>query len=90
MNMPARLRVCNAVGNIGGFVGPSLIGVLLDRTGSFAAPSVLMASCLTVAGVLYLLMPRVLGLPPGVSTASFLMARRIQQHTPHAQSERAS
>mmetsp|Transcript_23433 Transcript_23433/g.60001 ORF Transcript_23433/g.60001 Transcript_23433/m.60001 type:complete len:502 (-) Transcript_23433:214-1719(-) len=51
------LPMYNALGNIGGFVGPTLIGYMLTTWRSFAAPTVLMGSSLAAAGAMVLLMP---------------------------------
>lgn len=56
-----------AVGNLGGFIGPYVIGVLLSQTHSFALPCVMMGVCLAISGILVALMPFVLGLPPGMA-----------------------
>ncbi len=57
-----------AVGNVGGFLGPYLIGLMLASTqNSFALPTVMMGLCLASAGLLVLLLPALLGLPPGVA-----------------------
>jgi nitrate/nitrite transporter NarK len=43
------LAFINSVGTIGGFVGPSVIGWLKDRTGSFSAGLLAMAGVLLLA-----------------------------------------
>lgn len=48
------LGLINGVGNVGGFVGPYIVGALRDRTRSFAAGFVFLSSCLVLAGVLVL------------------------------------
>jgi hypothetical protein len=60
-----------AVGNIGGFIGPWLTGIMVDRTHSYAYPALMMGACLAGAGAMVLLMPKVLRMPPTlVSPAS--------------------
>ena len=46
------LAFINSVGTIGGFVGPTVIGWLKDRTGSFSAGLVAMAGFLLLATVM--------------------------------------
>jgi ACS family tartrate transporter-like MFS transporter len=42
----------NSLGNIGGFLGPFAIGLVKERTGSFAISMLFIASCLAVgAGI---------------------------------------
>jgi MFS transporter, ACS family, tartrate transporter len=48
----------NSVGNIGGFVGPSLLGYVHDRTQSFAAGLVVIGGVLVAAAALTLALPR--------------------------------
>ena len=50
----------------GGFVGPFMVGAILQQTNSFMMPSLIMAGCLIVAGFLVGLMPRLMPLPPSV------------------------
>mmetsp|Transcript_32572 Transcript_32572/g.71901 ORF Transcript_32572/g.71901 Transcript_32572/m.71901 type:complete len:559 (+) Transcript_32572:67-1743(+) len=57
----------NSLGNIGGFVGPYMVGALVQQFRSFALPSVIMAGCLIVAGLMVFAMPMLLKLPGGVS-----------------------
>ncbi len=51
------VALVNAVGNIGGFVGPTLVGYARDTTGSFAAGLWLLAGGLTVGAWLTLRLP---------------------------------
>ena len=46
------IAVINAIGAFGGFVGPYLMGVLKERTGSFSAGMLAMAAILLAATVL--------------------------------------
>lgn len=50
----------HAVGNMGGFVGPSIIGLLLAKTNSFALPMSMMGMCLATAGLALFTMTKVL------------------------------
>ena len=47
----------NAVGNLGGFVGPYAVGVLSDATGSLTIPVGALSSSLVVAAILALRLP---------------------------------
>jgi nitrate/nitrite transporter NarK len=46
------IALVNSIGNIGGFVGPYLVGWLADRTGSPAWGLAVLAGCYVMAGVL--------------------------------------
>lgn len=48
------MGLINALGNLGGYVGPYLGGYLQDRTGSFVATAMLFAGALLLAGLLAL------------------------------------
>jgi MFS transporter, ACS family, tartrate transporter len=48
------VALVNAVGNIGGFVGPTVVGYVRDATGSFAAGLWLLAAGLVVGAVITL------------------------------------
>jgi ACS family tartrate transporter-like MFS transporter len=50
----AGIALINSVGNLGGFVGPYVVGFLSDATGSFYAGLLLLAVLILVAGVLAL------------------------------------
>jgi ACS family tartrate transporter-like MFS transporter len=50
----AGIALVNSVGNIGGFVGPYLLGVLRDRTASFAPGLILIGLTLAAGGLLVL------------------------------------
>ena len=46
------IALINSLGNIGGFLGPFAIGLVKERTGSFAISMLFIASCLAVgAGI---------------------------------------
>ena len=55
-----------SVGNLGGFLGPFLIGWIRDLTQTFSVALVLIAACLTIGMVLMLLV----GDPARTSSAS--------------------
>jgi nitrate/nitrite transporter NarK len=42
----------NSVGNLGGFTGPFLVGLIRDRTGSFSAPLLVLSGFVFAAAVL--------------------------------------
>jgi ACS family tartrate transporter-like MFS transporter len=48
------IALINSVGNLGGFVGPSLVGVIKDRTGSNLAALLFLGSSLLAMGLLAL------------------------------------
>ncbi len=48
----------NSVGNLGGFVGPFLIGWLKSQTGGYAAGLYVVAAFLALSAVLTLMMSR--------------------------------
>ncbi len=50
----AGIALINSVGNLGGFVGPYVVGFLSDSTGSFSAGLLLLAALILVAGLLAL------------------------------------
>ncbi len=50
----AGIALINSVGNLGGFVGPYVVGFLSDETGSFYAGLLLLAVLVLVAGLLAL------------------------------------
>jgi nitrate/nitrite transporter NarK len=53
------MGLINAVGNLGGFVGPYVGGYLQDLThGSFLATSIFLACCLLAAGLVMLTLRR--------------------------------
>ena len=49
----------NSVGNLGGFLGPYMVGWLKDKTGSFSAGMFGLAAMLALAGAIALLLPLV-------------------------------
>lgn len=50
----AAMGFINALGNLGGFVGPYVGGWLQDTSGSFLSTSIFLAACLLAAGLLML------------------------------------
>ena len=50
----AGIALINSVGNLGGFVGPYVVGYLSDVTGSFYAGLLLLAALMLLAGILAL------------------------------------
>jgi ACS family tartrate transporter-like MFS transporter len=52
------IALVNSVGNLGGFVGPSVLGLLKDATGDFRAGLLFLALGLAAAAALALRMPR--------------------------------
>lgn len=57
------VALVNAVGNIGGFVGPTLVGYARDATGSFATGLWLLAAGLVIGAAIVVWLPR----DPGVT-----------------------
>lgn len=53
------IGVVNSVGNLGGLVGPLVVGELRTRTGDFGAGLLFLAVCCTAAGGLALLLRRI-------------------------------
>jgi ACS family tartrate transporter-like MFS transporter len=52
------IALINSVGNLGGFVGPTLVGVVIDKTGSMAIALWVLAAALLLMGILVLLIRR--------------------------------
>ena len=52
------IALVNSVGNVGGFIGPILIGWIRDRTGQFAPGLLALAGILVLGAVVVLAMPR--------------------------------
>lgn len=48
------IALINSIGNIGGFLGPAAIGMVKQRTGSFAISMLFIAFCLAVASAIVL------------------------------------
>jgi ACS family tartrate transporter-like MFS transporter len=60
----ASIALINSVGNLGGFVGPYMIGFLTDRTGNYSAGIYYLVASGLLGGVLVLVL-REARLPPG-------------------------
>lgn len=48
----AAIGLINSLGNLGGYIGPKIVGELKTRTGSFTSGLWFMAACILVAGLL--------------------------------------
>jgi len=53
------IALINSTGNLAGFVGPSVVGLIREATGSFAGGLVAMAVTVMMAGVIAMAMPEV-------------------------------
>jgi ACS family tartrate transporter-like MFS transporter len=53
----ASMGLINALGNLGGFLGPYAMGYLRSRSGSFARGLMVLLTCMAAAGMLVLLVP---------------------------------
>jgi ACS family tartrate transporter-like MFS transporter len=53
----ASIGLINALGNLGGFLGPYAMGYFRSQTGSFAPGLMVLLACMAGAGILVLLMP---------------------------------
>jgi MFS transporter, ACS family, tartrate transporter len=51
------IALINSVGNVGGFVGPVVVGILKQRTHQFASGLVVLAGTLVLAGLVALSLP---------------------------------
>jgi ACS family tartrate transporter-like MFS transporter len=52
------IALINSVGNLGGFFGPTFVGVIKDRTGSDFGALLLLGGALLGMGILAILIPR--------------------------------
>jgi ACS family tartrate transporter-like MFS transporter len=52
----AGIALINALGNIGGFVGPFAVGWIRDRTGSYAPALLVVAGCVLLTGIVALIL----------------------------------
>ncbi|MGY4476271.1 MFS transporter [Bradyrhizobium sp. USDA 3364] len=59
----AGIATINSIGNLGGFVGPAMIGWIKERTGSFEGGLYFVAGLLVLSAVLTLLLSRAQGAP---------------------------
>lgn len=64
------IALINSVGNLGGFLGPIIIGWVKDQTGSFTTGLLLVASLLLLGGMLVLSVRHDLGLENGRERSS--------------------
>jgi ACS family tartrate transporter-like MFS transporter len=62
----AGIALINAIGNLGGFVGPTIMGALRDATGGYAGGLLVLSSALIIEALLVLS----LKLPPLPKTAA--------------------
>lgn len=53
------IALVNSVGNVGGFIGPMLVGWVRETTGHFAAGLLLLAAILVIGALVVLVIPRV-------------------------------
>jgi cyanate permease len=53
------IALINSIGNLGGFFGPTMIGWLKDKTGSFTVGMFCLAGIVALAGAIALLLPLV-------------------------------
>jgi ACS family tartrate transporter-like MFS transporter len=51
------IALINSIGNLGGFAGPYVVGMVKQATHSFAGGMIMMAGSLVVAGILALTLP---------------------------------
>ena len=58
------IALINSVGNLGGFLGPSLVGGIVQRTGNFSLALFTIAGSLVIACVLVLVLRAVSAAPP--------------------------
>jgi MFS transporter, ACS family, tartrate transporter len=54
----AGIALINSIGNLGGFVGPYVLGVVDRRTGSVGGGLVFAGACVVVAAILVILLPK--------------------------------
>ena len=54
----AGIAFANAIGNVGAFLGPFIIGVLTQRTGTYAASMAVLALSLVVSAAIIVLVLR--------------------------------
>ena len=64
------IALCNAFGNVGGFVGPYMIGVLKEQSGGYASAMTALAFALVIAALIALALRRAItpGAAPVAST----------------------
>jgi MFS transporter, ACS family, tartrate transporter len=63
------IATINSIGNLGGFVGPAMIGWIKDQTGSFAGGLYLVGALLLLSATLTLLLARSISRQPAAAGA---------------------
>jgi MFS transporter, ACS family, tartrate transporter len=63
----AGIATINSIGNLGGFVGPTLIGWIKDTTGSFLGGLYFVSGLLVLSAVVTLLLSRAKQVAPGTA-----------------------
>jgi ACS family tartrate transporter-like MFS transporter len=58
----AGIAIYNSIGNLGGFVGPYIIGALREKSGSYASSMAVLASVLVLAAFTILAFGRIMAL----------------------------
>lgn len=61
------IAMINCTGNLGGFVGPLMIGFIRDKTQSFQLGLVAVAACVAVGGIAMMLVPGERKITPGLA-----------------------
>jgi len=56
------IAIYNSIGNLGGFVGPYIIGALIEKSGSYGSSMAVLASVLVLAAVTILAFGRIMAL----------------------------
>jgi nitrate/nitrite transporter NarK len=56
----AALATINSIGNMGGFVAQNVVPIIRDATGSNLAPMFFLAACISVSGVMFVFMERLI------------------------------
>jgi ACS family tartrate transporter-like MFS transporter len=51
------IALINSVGNLGGFGGPYLVGLVKSATGDFTTPLLVLAAIVAAGGILAILLP---------------------------------
>jgi MFS family permease len=74
----AAMGCINALGNLGGFVGPYVGGWLQDLSGSFLSTSVFLAACLLAAGLVALTLRKRGDRPVGEAAAEAAQANQVR------------
>jgi ACS family tartrate transporter-like MFS transporter len=60
------IALCNAFGNVGGFVGPYMIGMLKQETGGYASAMAALAFVLVMAALITLALGRAMAPRPSI------------------------